>query len=42
MDLKITERGLYRVHVRVSPFFPIPDAKKWMTWIMTNPFNVTR
>ena len=30
--------GHYRLVVRVSPFFPLPDAKKWVTWIYTNPF----
>ncbi|WP_374076390.1 hypothetical protein [Bdellovibrio bacteriovorus] len=33
--------GTYRVQVRVSPMLPLPDAKKWITWIYTNPFFVT-
>ena len=33
--------GVYRVQVRVSPLLPLPDAKKWITWIYTNPFFVT-
>ncbi|KYG66636.1 hypothetical protein AZI86_06210 [Bdellovibrio bacteriovorus] len=32
--------GTYRVQVRVSPLLPLPDAKKWITWIYTNPFYV--
>lgn len=42
ISVPITEPGTYRVEVRVSPFFPLPDAKKWMTWIFTNPFYVTK
>ncbi|WP_291516147.1 hypothetical protein [Bdellovibrio sp. ArHS] len=37
----ITSPGVYRVQVRVSPMLPLPDAKKWITWIYTNPFFVT-
>lgn len=37
----ITQPGTYRVQVRVSPMLPLPDAKKWITWIYTNPFFVT-
>lgn len=33
--------GTYRIQVRVSPLLPLPDAKKWITWIYTNPFYVT-
>ncbi|HEY1079841.1 MAG TPA: hypothetical protein VGE46_07080 [Bdellovibrio sp.] len=36
----ITQPGTYRVQVRVSPLMPLPDAKKWITWIYTNPFFV--
>ena len=36
----VKEPGVYRVHVRVSPMLPLPDAKKWITWIYTNPFFV--
>jgi hypothetical protein len=38
--LPIKEPGVYRVQVRVSPMLPIPDAKKWISWIYTNPFYV--
>lgn len=30
--------GVYRVQVRVSPYLPLPDAKRWITWIYTNAF----
>ncbi|QDK39499.1 hypothetical protein [Bdellovibrio sp. NC01] len=36
----ISEAGTYRVQVRVSPMLPLPDAKKWITWIYTNPFYI--
>lgn len=36
----ITSPGTYRVQVRVSPMLPLPDARKWITWIYTNPFFV--
>lgn len=32
--------GIYRVIVRVSPSLPLPDGKKWITWIYTNNFYV--
>ncbi len=38
---EIMEPGVYRVHVRVSPLLPLPDAKKWISWIYTNPFYIT-
>lgn len=38
--LPITEPGVYRVQVRVIPMLPLPDAKKWISWIYTNPFFV--
>jgi hypothetical protein len=40
VDIPITEAGSYRIQVRVSPLLPLPDAKKWITWIYTNPFFV--
>jgi len=39
-DFKIEKPGNYRLTVRVSPFFPLPDAKKWVTWIYTNPIYI--
>ena len=38
--MPIQESGTYRVQVRVSPMLPLPDAKKWISWIYTNPFFV--
>lgn len=32
--------GTYRLQVRISPRFPLPDAIKWLTWIYTNNFYV--
>lgn len=32
--------GVYRVMVRVIPTLPLPDGKKWIPWIFTNPFYV--
>lgn len=39
-EITINQLGVYRVQVRVSPYFPLPDATKWITWIYTNPFFV--
>ena len=36
----ITEKGTYRIQVRISPRLPLPDAIKWLTWIYTNNFYV--
>jgi hypothetical protein len=36
----IDTAGVYRVQVRVSPLWPLPDAHKWVSWIYTNPFYV--
>ncbi|MBX2988182.1 MAG: hypothetical protein KF802_09815 [Bdellovibrionaceae bacterium] len=41
VELRLTEAGTYRVQVRVSPYLPLPDAKRWMTWIYTNNFRVS-
>lgn len=40
LRLPITEPGTYRIQVRVSPYLPLPDGKKWITWIYTNPFFI--
>jgi hypothetical protein len=40
VELTLPGPGVYRVQVRVSPFWPIPDARKWVTWIYTNAFFV--
>ncbi len=39
-SMKIESTGVYRVHVRVSPLWPLPDARKWVSWIYTNPFYI--
>lgn len=41
LNFNITEPGTYRIIVRVSPLLPLPDAKKWITWIYSNPFFIT-
>lgn len=33
--------GVYRVMVRVIPTLPLPDGKKWIPWIYTNPFYLS-
>lgn len=37
----VNEPGVYRVFVRVIPTLPLPDGKKWIPWIYTNPFHVS-
>lgn len=41
LEKNITEPGTYRVTVRVSPQLPLPEGKRWFTWIYTNNFYVT-
>jgi hypothetical protein len=38
--LPIRSPGVYRVAVRVNPTLPLPDGRKWIPWIFTNPFYV--
>lgn len=40
LSFPIEKSGVYRIQVRVSPFFPLPDAKKWVSWIYSNPFFI--
>lgn len=40
LDYKVESPGVYRIYVRVIPQFPIPDGKKWIGWIFSNPFFV--
>ncbi len=40
VHMTLTEPGIYRAQVRVSPLWPLPDARKWVSWIYTNPFYV--
>lgn len=37
---RIETPGVYRIQVRLSPRFPLPDAIKWISWIYTNNFYV--
>ncbi len=36
----LQESGVYRVVIRLMPSLPLPDSKKWLPWIFTNPFFV--
>lgn len=40
LDVPLEKPGNYRIIVRVSPSLPLPDGKRWITWIYTNPFFV--
>lgn len=42
LELKkdIDRPGVYRIVVMALPMFPIPDGRKWMPWIYSNPFFV--
>lgn len=37
----LTQPGTYRVQIRISFYFPVPDARKWVTWIYANPFFIS-
>lgn len=37
---RLSGPGVYRVKVRVIPTFPLPDGKRWVPWIYTNPFFI--
>ncbi len=39
-SFEIKEPGVYRVLVRVFVGFTLPDGKRWITWIYTNPIYV--
>lgn len=39
---EVEEPGVYRIQVRVSPMLPIPDGKRWISWIYSNPFIITK
>lgn len=40
--MPIEKPGNYRVQVRVSPLWPIPDGKRWLTWVYSNTFYVKK
>jgi hypothetical protein len=40
INYEIKAPGVYRVQVKVIPMLPLPDAKKWISWIYTNNFYV--
>jgi len=39
-ELPVQEPGVYRVVVRVIPSLPLPDGKRWLSWIYTNAFYI--
>ena len=39
-DFAITEKGVYRLQVRITAHLPLPDGNKWLNWIYTNNFYV--
>ena len=39
-QFKISEKGAYRIFVRVIPTLPFPDGRKWLPWIYTNSFYI--
>lgn len=38
--MDIFEPGTYRVQIKAIPTLPLPDGKKWLPWIFSNPFFV--
>jgi hypothetical protein len=40
LNYEIGGPGAYRIEVRTIASLPLPDAKKWITWIYTNPFFI--
>lgn len=42
LKYEVKEPGVYRIQVRVSPMLPIPDGKRWITWIYSNPFFILK
>jgi len=41
-EFDIDEEGVYRIEVRVIPIFPLPGGRRWIPWIYTNPFYVSK
>lgn len=41
MTTEIKSPGVYRVVVRVSPKFPFPEGRRWISWIYSNPFFIS-
>lgn len=40
LEVALDSPGVYRVIVRVSSPLPLPDGKKWITWVFSNPFFI--
>lgn len=39
-EIPITQKGHYRVIIRLQPKLPFPDDQRWFGWIYTNHFRV--
>ena len=39
-EYSVSGPGVYRVVVRVIPTLPLPDGRRWIPWIYTNPIYV--
>lgn len=39
-EFTVQEPGVYRVVVRVIPTLPLPDGKRWISWIYSNPIFI--
>jgi hypothetical protein len=40
IDYEIKAPGRYHIVIRVNPVLPLPDGRKWISWIYTNDFYV--
>ncbi len=40
IKINLDKPGSYRVVVKVQPQLPLPDNKRWLAWIYTNPFFI--
>ena len=38
--IEITDKGVYRVVVRIQPLLPLPDRESWFGWIYSNPIFI--
>lgn len=40
IQFKLSKPGIYRIVVRVIPTLPLPDGRRWFSWIFSNPFFI--
>ena len=38
--IDVSEKGVYRVVIKIQPLLPLPDREKWFGWIYTNNFYI--